>query len=70
MLPDDVFVDGEKKPTKKKGKKAKDATPAAETQPAPKKRTVANAGLDVSNERASKLTRAGVLSPAVRCEVC
>lgn len=61
MLPDDVFVDGEKRPTKKKSKKAKDAASAAEALPAHKKRTVANAGLDVSDERAQKLTKAGVL---------
>ena len=64
MLPDDVFVDGEKKPIKKKSKKAKDATPVAEAQPAHKKRNVANAGLDVSDERAQILTNAGVLRPA------
>lgn len=60
MLPEDVFVDGEKKPTKKRGKKAKDGTSAAEAQPALKKRTGANAGLDVSYERAQKLTKADV----------
>lgn len=50
-LPDDVFVEGETRPTKKKkGKKAKESTPAAETLP--KKRSLNNAGLDVSIKHA------------------
>ncbi|EME47451.1 hypothetical protein DOTSEDRAFT_69399 [Dothistroma septosporum NZE10] len=62
MLPDDVFVEGEKKPTKKKSKKAKDVTPAAEAQPAHKKRTVANAGLD-ENQDPAKRRQSGIVEP-------
>ncbi|KAK4632383.1 Poly(A) polymerase pla1 [Fulvia fulva] len=62
MLPDDVFVDGEKRPTKKKSKKAKDAASAAEALPAHKKRTVANAGLD-ENQDPAKRRQSGIADP-------
>lgn len=55
-LPKDVFVDGETKPTKKKTKKAKEATPAPEANTTHNKRRLSNAGFDVSSERAHKMT--------------
>lgn len=48
-LPKDVFVEGETRPTKKKVKKTLDAKPTQQ------KRSLSNAGLDVSSERAQKL---------------
>lgn len=59
-LPKDVFVEGETKPTKKKTKKAKEATPAPEANPTLNKRRLSNAGFDVSSERAQKMK---LLSP-------
>lgn len=59
-LPKDVFVEGETKPTKKKTKKAKEATPVPGANPTQHKRRLSNAGFDVSSEQAQKMT---LLSP-------
>ena len=49
-LPDDVFVEGETRPTRTKKTKAGAKT----TEPANKKRSLANAGLDVGDHRLAK----------------
>ncbi|CAK3864990.1 related to PAP1-poly(A) polymerase [Lecanosticta acicola] len=52
-LPNDVFVEGETRPTKKKKtKKAKESTPAQEALP--KKRSLNNAGLDENQDPAKR----------------
>lgn len=58
-LPDDVFADGEARPTKKKKKvKSKTAQPGEAVD---KKRSVANAGLDVSRQHKKKAYNAATL---------
>lgn len=62
-LPDDVFVENEVRPTKKKGKKAKEGTPAVDGKPAAKKRSLSNAGLD-ENQDPAKRRQSGLVPGA------
>lgn len=54
-LPKDVFVEGETRPTRKKTKKNKEATSASDAKSTHKKRSLSNAGFDVSSQKAHKM---------------